>query len=145
MSNLRSVRITNTAITVEWDSADSPSVCGPLLYYNVTIVNLVDPSNMNSTQETGNRAEFPNLNNGTSYNISVAAVNRVGTGPVRTFNETTLSENQEGELNAQYSCTIFKAYIPYSAKRWRGKTLANLANLEQFAKVIPIQIYIIKL
>ena len=35
--------------------------------------------------------------------------------------------------------------ILYSAKRWQGKTLANLPNLEQFAKVIPIQIYIIKL
>ena len=33
--------------------------------------------------------------------------------------------------------------IPYSAKRWQGKTLANLVNLEQFAKVLPIQIYIV--
>ena len=31
--------------------------------------------------------------------------------------------------------------IPYSAKWWRGKTLANL---KQFAKVLPIQIYILK-
>ena len=36
-------------------------------------------------------------------------------------------------------------YIPYSAKRWQGKTLANLANPEPFAKVLPIQICIIKL
>ena len=33
VSNLRSVRTTNTTITVEWDPADSPSGCGPLLYY----------------------------------------------------------------------------------------------------------------
>ena len=33
-------------------------------------------------------------------------------------------------------------YIPYSAKRWRGKTLANLVNPEQFAKVLPIQIFV---
>ena len=33
-------------------------------------------------------------------------------------------------------------HLPYSAKQWRGKTLANLANPEQFAKVLPIQIYI---
>ena len=34
--------------------------------------------------------------------------------------------------------------IPYSAKQWRGKTLANLANPKQFAKVLPNQIYILK-
>ena len=34
--------------------------------------------------------------------------------------------------------------IPYSAKQWRGKTLVNLANPKQFAKVLPIQIYILK-
>ena len=40
---------------------------------------------------------------------------------------------------------LFKAQIPYSTKWWRGKTLANLANPEQFAQVLLIQIYIIKL
>ena len=35
---------------------------------------------------------------------------------------------------------ILLKYILYSAKRWRGKSLANLANPEQFAKVLPIQI-----
>ena len=39
----------------------------------------------------------------------------------------------------------FKSQISYSAKQWRGKTLANLANSEQFVKVLPIQIYITKL
>ena len=37
------------------------------------------------------------------------------------------------------------ANILYSAKWWWGKTLANLVNMEQFAKVLPIQIYITKL
>ena len=37
------------------------------------------------------------------------------------------------------------ASIPHSIKWWREKALANLVNLEYFAKVLPIQIYIIKL
>ena len=105
VSNLRiSEMTTNTTIRVEWDPADSPSECGPVFYYIVTIVNLDDPSDMNSTEETGNRAEISNLNIGTSYNISVAAVNRVGTGPISTITETT---NTEGELYSvfiQYQC-----------------------------------------
>ena len=95
MLNLRiSEMTTNTMITVEWDPADSPSGCGPLLYYNVIIVNLDDPSDMNSTEVTINRAELPNLNNGTSYNISVAAVNRVGIGPISSITETTKTEGE---------------------------------------------------
>ena len=35
--------------------------------------------------------------------------------------------------------------LSYSTKWWWGKTLANLVNLEQFAEVLPIQIYIIEL
>ena len=35
--------------------------------------------------------------------------------------------------------------ILYSTKLWWGKTLANLANSKQFAKVLPAQIYIKKL
>ena len=97
MSNLRSVRITNTIITVEWDPADSPSGCGSVLYYNVTIVNLVDASDMNSSEETVNRVDFSNLKSDTSYSISVAAVNRVGIGPLSTVTETTLTENEESK------------------------------------------------
>ena len=94
VSNLRGSKITTNTITVEWDSADSPSGCGPLLYYNVTIVNAVNARDMNSTQVTVNRAEFSNLNNGTYYNISVAAVNRAGTGSVSTITETTETEGE---------------------------------------------------
>ena len=33
--------------------------------------------------------------------------------------------------------------IPYSAKFWWGKTLANLANQSYFANVLPLQIYLL--
>ena len=46
------------------------------------------------------------------------------------------------ELN---TCSYSLLYILYSTKWQQRKTLTNLANLEQFAKVLPIQIYIIKL
>ena len=110
MSNLRSVRITNTTIRVEWDPADFPSGCGPLLYYNVTIVNLIDASDMNSSEESVNRAEFSNLKSCTSYNISVAAVNRAGIGPISTTIETTLTGNEESK---QYSYVCTYAYANY--------------------------------
>ena len=44
--------------------------------------------------------------------------------------------------HSQGKCIIltFDEDIPYSAKLWRRKSLANLVNLEQFAKVLPIQI-----
>ena len=80
MSNLRDLKITANAITIVWDPADSPN-CGPVLNYTVTIVNSVNANDMNTTQSNKTRVEFSNLINGTSYNISVAAVNRAGTGP----------------------------------------------------------------
>ena len=40
-------------------------------------------------------------------------------------------------LWVQHSHFISNAHLPYSAKRWWGKTLANLANPKQFAKVSP--------
>ena len=96
VSNLRRSEIRTNKIAVEWDQpAERPSNnCGPIFYYNVTIVNLDDVSDVNSSKETVNSAEFSNLINGTSYNISVAAVNRVGTGPVSTITETTSTEGE---------------------------------------------------
>ena len=35
------------------------------------------------------------------------------------------------------SSLIMRQYHNYNAKRWRGKTLANLAIVHQFAKVLP--------
>ena len=107
VSNLRSVRITNTAITIEWYPADSPSGCGPVLYYNVTIVNLVDASDMNNSKENMTRAEFSNLKSCTSYSISVAAINRVGIGPISTTIENTRTGSEESK---QYSYVCTYAY-----------------------------------
>ena len=94
--NLRNSRTLN-AITVLWDPADSP-YCGPVLYYTVTIINLVDAADMNTTTTSQTRAEFSNLINGTSYNISVIAVNRVDSGPT-TFiiTNSTIARNTGGK------------------------------------------------
>ena len=116
VSGLRSVRITNTTITVEWDPANIPSGCGPVLYYNVTIVTLVNAIDVNSSEETVNRAEFSNLKNITSYNISVAAVNRVGVGPISTFPVYTRTE---GNSICMYVCicqSLATTYLIYVCK-----------------------------
>jgi len=76
-------------ITIVWDSADSLH-CGPVLYYNVIIVNSVDGNDMNITELSESTTEFSNLIKNTTYIISVAAVNRGGTGPTSTINVTTL-------------------------------------------------------
>ena len=86
MSNLRSTRITNTTITVKWNPAISPSGCGPILYYTVTIMSATD-TNANETSETV--VTFSNLEDGVQYNISVVAVNRAGTGPSHQISVTT--------------------------------------------------------
>ena len=91
MSNLRNPSRTFSAITVTWDPADSPN-CGPVLYYTVTIVNLVDAADMNTTITSQTRAEFSNLINGTSYHISVIAVNRAGSGPTTPIITSTTSK-----------------------------------------------------
>ena len=85
VQNLRSSN-TTTAIIIEWDPPDSPSDCGPVFYYIVTTVGISD---VNTFEE---RAEFSNLINGTNYIISVAAVNRAGTGPASTINVTYIVE-----------------------------------------------------
>ena len=94
VSNLRSTRVTNATITVQWNPAISHSDCGPVLY-NVTAINLGDPSNMVTMEVRQTRAEFSDLRNGSLYSISVAAVNRVGTGPISMINQTTPTDNEE--------------------------------------------------
>ena len=85
------------AITVVWDLADSPN-CGPVLYYNLTIVNLNDVTDMNITMTSQNVAEFSNLITGASYNISVTAVNRADSGPTTSIiTNTTITRNTEGK------------------------------------------------
>ena len=85
VQNLRSSKVA-TAIIIEWDPPNSPSDCGPVFYYIVT----VDGRNpMNVFEE---RTGFSNLINGTNYTISVAAVNRAGTGPASTINVTYIVE-----------------------------------------------------
>jgi len=79
-----------------WDPADSPN-CGSVLYYNVTIVNSVNSSDMDITKSSGNTIELPNLIKNTTYIISVAAVNRAGTGPTSTINVTTPVVDRPGK------------------------------------------------
>ena len=91
VDNLRSVTVTTTEITIVWNDAVSPSGCGPIFYYIVTVVNLMDPSEMMTMETRDNVARFSNLRSGTSYNISVAAVNREGTASSSMINVTTLT------------------------------------------------------
>ena len=86
VQNLRNSS-TATEIIIEWDSPDGPSNCGPVFYYIVTIVGR---NAMNTFEE---RAEFSDLINGTNYTISVAAVNRAGTGPTSMI---TVTGNAKG-------------------------------------------------
>jgi len=94
--NLRNFRRTTNAIEIMWDPADSPN-CGPVLYYNVIIVNSVDVNDMNITESSGSTIELSNLIKSTTYIISVAAINRAGTGPTSTINITTLVVDREGK------------------------------------------------
>ena len=87
--------VATTEITVEWDEAVSPSGCGPVFYYIVTAVNLADASDMITIETLENVTEVSNLRNCTSYDISVAAVNRAGTGPSSMVTVPT-SECSEG-------------------------------------------------
>ena len=85
----------------------------PVLYYTVTIVNLVDANDMNTTQSSETRTGFSNLINGTFYTFSVTPVNRAGSGPTSTIIITTLTD-EEGKtiyihiiimsVHAQYVC-----------------------------------------
>ena len=95
---LRSSITTNSTVTIQWDPAISPSGCGPILHYNVTIMNQCDAPDMNTIATNQNRAEFFGLRNGSSYDISVAAVNRVGTGPSSRIIITTLTGSEKGKL-----------------------------------------------
>ena len=78
--------VKENSIAVTWESAES-RYCGNVLYYvcNLFHNNTVTESNhtiyLNHT--------FENLSAGTTYNISVAAVNRVGMGEAALVNVTT--------------------------------------------------------
>ena len=87
VSNLRNSATTNTTIIITWDPAISPG-CGSVLYYNVIATSLADASDRNAIVTSQTIAGFSGLMNGTSYNISVAAVNRAGSGPSSTINVT---------------------------------------------------------
>ena len=95
VENFVSVSVTTDEIIVVWDIR--PSYCGPVVDYVVTAVNLADLSDMRTPTLNGMEATYTisNLRNGTSYSISVAAVNRVGTGPSSMINVTTLTEKSK--------------------------------------------------
>ena len=97
IDNLEEVTVTTTEATVMWDQAVSPSDCGPVFYYVVTAVNLMAPINMITIATSNNIATVSNLRSDTSYNISVAAVNRVGTGSSSVITVTTLTDNVGGK------------------------------------------------
>ena len=86
VSNLESSNTANT-ITIEWDSAISPSSCGSVRYI-VTVVNVTDAGDIKIINQVQNKIDFTNLMIGTNYTISVAAVNRAGSGPLSTINVT---------------------------------------------------------
>ena len=91
--NLRNIA-TNTTIIITWNPTFDASHCGPVLYYTVTATSLADDNDRNTSVVWGTRAELSDLINGISYTISVAAVNRVGTGPSSMINVTALSGNE---------------------------------------------------
>ena len=84
MSNLRNSATPNATIIVSWDPANSANDCGPVLYY-MTATSLADTSYRITIVTSQTIAIFSGLRNGTSYNISVAAVNRAGSGPSSTI------------------------------------------------------------
>ena len=115
ISNLKNESRTNATITIVWDPADSPN-CGPVLNYNVTIVNSVNGTEMSTTTLNDTRLEIFNLMSGTAYNITVAAVNRAGTGLTSTVTVTTRTDEEE---EGTYECTyitfnMYNMYISYS-------------------------------
>ena len=85
---------TNITTIITWNSTFDASYCGPVLYYTVTATSLADDSDRNTIVVWGTRTKLPDLINGKSYIISVAAVNRAGTGPSSMINVTTLSGNE---------------------------------------------------
>ena len=85
MSGLKNTATTNATITITWDPTVSPSDCGPVLYYTLTATSLADASDRIIIVTSQTVAVFSSLMNGTLYNISVAAVNRAGSGPSSTI------------------------------------------------------------
>ena len=85
VSGLRNTATTNATITITWDPTVSPSDCGPVLYYTLTATSLADASDRIIIVTSQTVAVFSSLMNGTLYNISVAAVNRAGSGPSSTI------------------------------------------------------------
>ena len=91
--NLRNIA-TNTAVIITWNPTFDASDCGPVLYYTVTATSLADDNDRNTIVVWGTIAELSDLMNGIDYTISVAAVNRAGTGPSSMINVTALSGNE---------------------------------------------------
>ena len=101
VSNLRNCATTNTTITIIWDPAVSPSDCGPVLYYNVIATSLADASDRNTIVTSQTIAGLSGLRNDTSYNISVAAVNKAGSGLSSTI---IVTDNSIGKEFLMFIC-----------------------------------------
>ena len=104
VESLRNITVTNTTIKVVWNDAVSPNGCGTVFYYIAIAVNLMDRSDMMTMEPRDNVTEFSNLINGTSYEISVFAINRVGNGTSSMINVTTLHDNEGIVLNSTNTC-----------------------------------------
>ena len=119
---LRDVSRTNTSITINW-YPDETSYCGPVICYNVAIRNF---SFIFTDKTTETNFKFSNLMSRTSYNISVAAINRAGTGPASAITLTTLTDDEDGKyclifMYMQYKCNsvdndyiVHISFIPVS-------------------------------
>ena len=84
---------TNTAISISWDHATSPADCGTISYIlNLQSLNGTDGNITRTIIE--NRAQFKDLNNGTTYLINITAVNRAGSVILYTISVTTGSEGK---------------------------------------------------
>ena len=93
VDNLRENNFTTDTITVLWNATpgDSGPVvdCGPVVNYVVTAVNSPDADDMRNVTVKEEEATISNLDKGTTYTITVVAVNRAGSGPPSTINVTT--------------------------------------------------------
>ena len=114
VGSLREGTVTANVITVMWDDAVSPSGCGPVLYCIVTAVNLADASDMSTMETRESVAEISNLQSNTSYNISVAAVNRAGIGSPSMITVTTLTEKSK-QLKYVHTYIMFLQLHNYSS------------------------------
>ncbi|GAB6022201.1 Protein sidekick-1 [Chamberlinius hualienensis] len=121
VQNLNVTEVEATTLTFKWDEVPCHMINGKLLYYNYSLVKVVDKQ-LSNILKTGNtsdsRLKFENLTPHANYSFCVSAVNSIDEGPAISIVQMTLEYIPPSLKDVPIINEINSTSINISWKKW---------------------------